>query len=98
LIVIQTAIGSQAEAKELAKKIIDAKLAACVQIIPSITSIYFWKGKLEESDEWLLNIKTTTDAAFAFIEQWHPYETPEILSFSADVNSSYEKWMTEQIK
>ncbi len=72
-----------AVAKTLAGRIIDRKLAACVNILPNIISVYEWQGEREQSDESLLLIKTTQAQYLrleAFIVDEHPYELPEVVA------------------
>ena len=99
LIVFTTVPGGEAEA--LAAAIIDAKLAACVEILPSMTSIYVWKGKLEKETENLLLIKTLTekyDALERFITEHHSYDVPEIVAIdAAKVSQPYLEWMHTSI-
>ena len=89
-------------AQELARKIVESQLAACVQVLDGATSIYTWNGKLEESNEVLLLMKTFAehfDALKNFIKENHPYEVPEIVSVKIeDVSEDYLKWMGEVLK
>ncbi|MGC8556324.1 MAG: divalent-cation tolerance protein CutA, partial [Conexivisphaera sp.] len=70
-------------AQRIAHSLVEEGLAACVNVIPGLTSIYRWRGKLEESSEVLLIVKTTSTAVGRLIERvraLHPYEVPEIIS------------------
>jgi periplasmic divalent cation tolerance protein len=78
-IVLSTA-GSEEEARKIAHALVDRKLAACVNIVPQIESIYRWQGKVESASEWLLVIKTQARAferVRAAIKELHSYELPE---------------------
>ncbi len=73
----------QDEADRLARRIIESKLAACVNCVPNIRSTYRWQGRIEQENESLLLIKTTAagfDALKAKIVNWHPYELPEVIA------------------
>lgn len=74
---------SEAVAEQLAAAAVEAGAAACVNIVPGITSVYRWQDRVEKDQEWLLVIKTTTDA-YAILEETisrlHPYELPEVIA------------------
>lgn len=70
-------------AQQIASTVVEAQLAACVNIVPSLTSVYLWQGKVETSNEVLLKIKTRSDLYQALqdqITQLHPYDVPEIIA------------------
>ena len=82
-LIVLTTWPDQQQAEQMAEKMITAKLAACVNILPKMTSVYCWQGKLEKGQEHQLIIKTQT-AKYAALEKlisdMHPYELPEILA------------------
>ncbi|XP_054272460.1 protein CutA homolog isoform X2 [Macrosteles quadrilineatus] len=74
---------SQEVAKKIARGLVENQLAACVNIIPGITSIYKWEGKIEEDSELLLMAKTKTERIeelTSFVKANHPYSVPEVIS------------------
>ena len=86
MIIVLTTVLNSEEAEALGEKIVEAGLAACVQILPKITSIYVWKGKLERASEHLLLIKTLPekfDELSVFITANHSYDLPEIIAIDA---------------
>jgi len=99
--IVLTTTGSMAEARRIAEALIDRKLAACVNIVPKIVSIYRWQGKVEEADEWMLLIKTT--AAFERVRdailEMHSYEVPECVSISIEDGSpEYLQWLEDSVE
>jgi periplasmic divalent cation tolerance protein len=99
---VLTTAGSVDEARRIAEGLVDRKLAACVNIVPKVVSIYRWKGKVEESEEWMLWIKTT-EAAYPrvrdAIKEMHSYELPECMSIVADDGCpAYMKWIEESVE
>lgn len=89
------------EATRLADLLIGAHLAACVQILPEMESVYRWEGKIERQSEILLIAKTTTDK-FAELEKevraLHSYETPEIVAVPIVAGSSpYLAWLFDSL-
>lgn len=91
-----------AEAEKIGKIIVEKKLAACVNIIDKIKSIYWWKDKLNTDDETLLIFKTTEkkiDNLVSAIKEVHTYEVPEIIVFNIEGgNKDYLKWITESVE
>jgi periplasmic divalent cation tolerance protein len=99
--VVLTTAGSQEEARRIAHALVERKLAACVNIVPGVESVYRWQGKVESSPEWLLLIKTTS-AAFPGVRDGlrdlHSYELPECLLLAvADGDPAYLQWLGESV-
>lgn len=100
IVVLMTA-GSREEAARLADCLVVARLAACVQIMPEVESVYHWKGNVERDAEILLLAKTT-QAKFAELESavraLHSYETPEIIALPVTaVSAPYLEWLLTTI-
>jgi periplasmic divalent cation tolerance protein len=99
-IVLSTA-SSEGEARKIAHHLVDRQLAACVNIVPGIESIYRWKGKVESNRESLLVIKTTADRFVAVrdaISELHSYDLPECIAVSIDDGSSeYLNWLADSL-
>jgi periplasmic divalent cation tolerance protein len=98
--VLMTA-GSREEAARLADVLVVARLAACVQILPEIESVYHWQGNVERSAEILLLAKTTEanfNALEAMVRSLHSYETPEIIALPITAASiPYLEWLTANV-
>lgn len=94
--VVLTTTSSREDARTLAGKLVENRLAACVQLMP-IESVYSWKGAVQSDNEILLLIKTRRElyaALEAFIRQMHSYEVPEIIQLPVDAGSdAYLRWM-----
>lgn len=92
---------SQAEAEQLARRLVELRLAACVQIDPGIRSFYHWQGELTSSTELRLTIKTRRDlfpALAAELRRMHSYEVPEIVAFPiVDATRDYLDWMDKEL-
>ena len=96
-IMIITTTETEEEAEKIAEIVVSEKLAACVQIIPSIKSVYRWQGKVEKSKEQLLFIKTKTELfekVEKAIKENHSYEVPEIVAVPINNGSKeYFEWI-----
>ena len=98
IVVLMTA-SNRDEASRLAEMLVSSRLAACVQILPEMRSVYRWHGKVEHADEALLLAKTTSDK-FAELDGavrgMHSYDTPEIIALPITAASQpYLKWLLE---
>lgn len=102
MLIVLTTMPDEREAEDLAEKIVAEKLAACVQILPPMKSVYFWDGAIQTESEHLLLIKTLPekfDALEKFIGANHTYETPEIVALkAADVSANYFDWIKNYLK
>tara|TARA_B110000881_G_scaffold219593_1_gene241937 strand:+ start:237 stop:557 length:321 start_codon:yes stop_codon:yes gene_type:complete len=89
-------------AKKIAHALIEQRLAACVNILPNITSVYWWENEVVCENEVQLLIKTTTDKysdVSAEIARLHPYTTPEIIALNIQHgDKNYLNWITESLK
>ncbi len=100
-IVVLMTTGNREEAARLAEMLVGAHLAACVQIMPEMESVYRWKGKIRREPEILMLAKTTR-ANFAELERevraLHSYETPEILALPVTaVSAPYLEWLSANV-
>ncbi len=100
-IIIFITTGSKKEAEAIARDLIGKRLAACVSILPSVESVYTWKGRTQASKEYLL-IAKTEDRLFLKVEKavkgLHSYECPEIVAFQLTRGSAdYMRWMKGSI-
>ncbi|HVT95942.1 MAG TPA: divalent-cation tolerance protein CutA [Acidobacteriaceae bacterium] len=95
--IVITSAGSREEADDIARNLVDERLAACVSVVPGVSSIYRWKGEVEAASENLLIIKTTAarlDGVEAALRRLHSYEVPEFLVLTPDgAGKSYLDWL-----
>jgi periplasmic divalent cation tolerance protein len=100
--IILTTASSEDEARKIARHLVKNRLAACVNVIPHIESIYRWQGKVESSTECLLLIKTTAQAFPAVrdaIGELHSYELPECIAIPVeDGSTAYLQWLGESVE
>jgi periplasmic divalent cation tolerance protein len=101
-IVVMMTAASEDEASRIAEMLVSARLAACVQILPEIESVYRWQGEVKREKEILLLTKTTR-SRFEELERrvraLHSYETPEIIALAVtDVSVPYLKWLLCEVR
>jgi periplasmic divalent cation tolerance protein len=99
--IVLTTAGSIDEARRIAEALVDRKLAACVNIVPKIISIYRWQGKVEQAEEWMLLIKTAVsfERVHAAIVEMHSYELPECIEIAMDNGGAeYFKWLKDSVE
>jgi periplasmic divalent cation tolerance protein len=100
-LVLSTA-GTKEEAQKIAHALVEQRLAACVNIVPQVASVYRWQGEVEEGQEFLLLIKTSAERfedVSSAISELHSYEVPECISLAIeDGSGDYLKWMAESLE
>jgi len=97
-IVVYVTHENKEEAEKIAKQLLEKKLIACYNIFP-ITSGYWWKGNIANSDEYVSLLKTQSEnweKVKQEVESMHPYETPCIMKLDAEANDSYAEWIYEE--
>ena len=99
--IVLTTAGSIEEAQRIAAALVEQRLAACVNILPGVESVFRWQGKIDRTSEWLMIIKTKAEAfervRYA-IQKLHSYDVPEIISLEIDDGSAaYLQWIDETV-
>ena len=100
LILILTTMPDDDRAGELARTLVEERLAACVNVHPAMTSVYRWQGKVEAAPERQLVIKTTRarlPEIEARIRALHPYDLPECVVLEAQASDAYSEWVTASV-
>lgn len=101
-IVVLTTCAVESDAERIARALVDGRLAACVNVVPGVRSFYHWKGETENSQEFLLIVKTSRDlfgALRAEMEKLHPYELPELLALPVVAGSEdYLVWLQSNLR
>jgi periplasmic divalent cation tolerance protein len=96
-----TTVENESDARALARKLVETRLAACVSIVPIAASVYRWNGKLEEAKEFLLLIKSLPereDALLLCLSAEHPSELPEILRLEPAASRRYAAWIAGELR
>ena len=99
-VLVLTTLPLESDAEQFASQLVEEKLAACVNILPAMRSVYRWKGGVERADERQLVIKTT-EASVSTLEsricQLHPYDVPEFVVLAIDSGSAaYLSWLSDK--
>jgi periplasmic divalent cation tolerance protein len=99
---VMTAVGNQDHAQQIARALVEQRLAGCVQVIGPVSSTYWWNDQVESAEEYLCLIKTRADLfdrLAAAIRAVHPYDVPEILAMPVTAGSaSYLDWLNREIR
>ena len=97
-----TTAGSLEEAQDLAHALVERRVAACVNLIPNLTSVYHWQGAVEETTEVLLLIKTNAEQLPALevaLQELHSYEVPELLAINVEsAGQPYLDWLMGSVQ
>jgi periplasmic divalent cation tolerance protein len=100
-IVVLSNCGSAEEAHRVARALVEARLAACVNIVPGVRSIYHWQGSVQEDSEWMLIIKSTRplfEQLAAELRKIHSYEVPEVLAIPVVAgDEAYLEWLNREL-
>jgi len=100
--IVLTTAGSHSEAHKIAHALVEQRLAACVNIVPQVESIYRWQGAVETSQEWLLIVKTAASRLARLqqeVRKLHSYELPEFIVLGVeDGSKEYLDWLEESVK
>jgi periplasmic divalent cation tolerance protein len=100
--VVLVACGSAEEARRIARALVEGRLAACVNILAGLESVYRWKGAVEEAAEWLLIVKTVRglfERLQAKVRALHSYELPEIVALPVETGlEEYLSWIAGSVE
>ena len=97
---VEVTTSGEDESKSIGRRVVEERLAACANIIPCVTSFYWWKGVLEEDTESILILKTSAEKVeklIARVRELHSYENPAIIALPIKTGSkSYLKWISDE--
>ena len=100
-VVALCAAGSAPDAERIARALVERRLAACVNVVPGVTSFYRWKGEVTQDSEWLLVMKTTAarfEALREALVEMHPYDVPEIVELPIERgHGPYLDWIDASV-
>jgi periplasmic divalent cation tolerance protein len=101
-VIVLTTVGTAFDVAALARELVEQRLAACVNVIPRIESVYRWQGRIETDAEQLLLIKTVderVDALQSALMARHPYDVPEFVVMRMDdVRGPWREWLIESVQ
>src|SRR5882672_1823164 len=101
-VVVLSAVGAPPDAQRIARALVEERLAACVNVVPGVVSVYRWKGAVEQEGELILVIKTMAqqvDALKARLLELHPYELPEVVVIPiGGGHQAYLEWIAQQVR
>lgn len=100
VISVSTTVDKREVLEQIGRTLLEKRLVACVQISGPVRSIYRWKGRIEEADEWVGVMKTRSELYREVekeVKALHPYEVPEIVAVEArNLSPAYEKWVIDE--
>ena len=100
--IILTTLPDAETAQRIGTQLVEERLAACVNLLPGVTSLYHWQGKMETASEVMALFKTTSDLWPSFerrLKELHPYDVPEIIVLKPEaVAESYAQWVTTEVQ
>lgn len=100
-LVVLSTVARAEDAERIARALVERRLAACVNVVPGLVSVYRWKGNVERDDERLLVIKTRRERLAPLreaIAELHPYELPELLALPVEAGSpAYLEWLDASV-
>jgi periplasmic divalent cation tolerance protein len=100
-LLVLTTVARAEDAERIAEALVEERLAACVNVLPGVRSIYRWKGAVEREEERLLVVKTRADRFAALRDRvlaLHPYEVPEVVAVAIEAGSpAYLRWLDESV-
>ncbi len=101
-VIVMTTLPADADAATFAHTLVEARLAACVNLLPEMESVYRWEGQVEQERERQLVIKTSRARIVALwerVREMHPYDVPEFIVLPiADGNDAYLRWVGESTR
>lgn len=100
-VIVTSTTDSEDKARDLAAKMIDAKLGACAQIVGPVTSVYRWEGAVQTDQEWRVEVKTTADRVAELTDKikLHTYDLPEVVTTPIEGGSAeYLNWLVEETR
>jgi periplasmic divalent cation tolerance protein len=99
---VLTTVGAPEDASRIARLLVEERLAACVNVLPGVQSIYWWEGRVNFDAELLLLIKTTAamvEALDARLREIHPYDLPELVVLEPEhLSSAYGQWIVDSVR
>ena len=101
VVIVLTTLANAADAEKIARALVDERLAACVNVLPPMTSTYRWKGVVEQEREQQVVIKTSRariTALQARLAELHPYDLPEFLVLDVTGSDAYSRWVHDNVK
>ena len=101
-VILLTTFSTKEEAQTFAHALIDRRLAACIQIVGPIVSVFRWEDNIDTAEEYRCEVKTTSALATKIenaLADLHPYDVPELVTVPIEhMSAAYENWFTTQVK